>query len=157
MLFRSGFPGLPLKIAFPQLEITLLDSLNKRIKFLDYVIEELQLDHITTLHGRAEDYCINNKKQDSLREQYDICVSRAVANLSTLSEYCLPYVKVNGCFISYKSEKIIEEAQLASKAIHLLGGEQWKQVDFNLPNSDIYRNLFCIKKINKTPDRKSVV
>ena len=93
----AGFPGLPLKIAFPHLKVTLLDSLNKRIKFLNAVIEELGLEDIHTIHGRAEDYA----KDAAYREQYDLCVSRAVANLATLSEYCLPYVRVNGFFISF--------------------------------------------------------
>ena len=93
----AGFPGLALKIAYPSLQVTLLDSLNKRIQFLDAVIEELQLTGVETIHGRAEDYA----KPTILREQFDLCVSRAVANLSTLSEYCLPFVKEGGCFISY--------------------------------------------------------
>lgn len=143
----AGFPGLPLKIAFPNLEITLLDSLNKRIKFLDEVIKELGLTGITTLHGRAEDFA----KPNQLREYFDLCVSRAVANLSTLSEYCLPYVKVGGKFISYKSEKIVEEMEQAKHSIFLLGGEVENQVEFTLPDSDIYRNLFVIQKNQKTP------
>ena len=99
----AGFPGIPLKIAFPHLKITLLDSLNKRIKFLDEVIRELGLQEIKTIHGRAEDFA----KQKEYREQYDLCVSRAVANLATLSEYCIPYTKVGGQFISYKSLSLI--------------------------------------------------
>ena len=97
----AGFPGIPLKIAFSHLKITLLDSLNKRINFLDSVIDELKLDGIYTIHGRAEDFA----KKDDYRERYDLCVSRAVANLSTLSEYCLPYIRVGGMFISYKSDR----------------------------------------------------
>ena len=93
----AGFPGIPLKIAFPHLRITLLDSLNKRIKFLDTIIKELGLKDIYTIHGRAEDFA----RQAEYREKYDLCVSRAVANLATLSEYCLPYVRVNGFFISF--------------------------------------------------------
>ena len=145
----AGFPGIPLKIAFPDLKVTLLDSLNKRIKFLDEVILKLGLDNINTIHGRAEDFA----KPDKLREQYDICVSRAVANLSTLSEYCLPFVKVGGCFVSYKSEKISDEANEAKNAIFLLGGKVKEQVVFNLPDSDIYRNLFVIEKKSGTPKR----
>lgn len=145
----AGFPGLPLKIAFPDLKVTLLDSLNKRIKFLDEVILKLGLDNINTIHGRAEDFA----KPDKLREQYDICVSRAVANLSTLSEYCLPFVKVGGCFVSYKSEKISDEANEAKNAIFLLGGKVKEQVVFNLPDSDIYRNLFVIEKKSGTPKK----
>lgn len=143
----AGFPGLALKIAYPQLQITLLDSLNKRIQFLDAVIDKLKLKDIDTVHGRAEDLA----KPGKLREKYDLCVSRAVANLSTLSEYCLPFVKQGGKFISYKSEKITEEIAAAQKAISVLGGCVADQVSFTLPDSDIYRNLFVIEKIKVTP------
>lgn len=143
----AGFPGIPLKIAFPDLKITLLDSLNKRVNFLQTVIEELELKDITAVHGRAEDFA----KKETMREQYDLCVSRAVANLSTLSEYCLPYVKVGGSFISYKSEKIAEEMVSANKAIKVLGGVVKDQIEFIIPNSNIYRNLFVIYKYEKTP------
>ncbi len=145
----AGFPGLALKIAFPEMELTLLDSLNKRIHFLDAVIERLELFGIETLHGRAEDYA----RQDTYREQFDLCVSRAVANLSTLSEYCLPFVKKDGLFISYKSEKIGEEWKAAEKAISLLGGRVKNQLEFILPGSDIFRNLFVIEKISDTPKK----
>ena len=143
----AGFPGIPLKIAFPNLKITLLDSLNKRIKFLNEVIDKLELKDINTIHGRAEDFA----KDKNYRQSYDLCVSRAVANLSTLSEYCLPYVKTGGKFISYKSEKITDEMNAAKNAINILGGNISGQVDFVLPNSDIYRNLFIIDKIKDTP------
>ena len=143
----AGFPGLPLKIAFPNLKVTLLDSLNKRIKFLDEVIVQLGLKDIDTIHGRAEDFA----KPDKLREKYDLCVSRAVANLSTLSEYCLPFVKLEGSFISYKSEKLSEELDTAKKAIFILGGRFDNQVDFTLNNGEIYRNLVVINKVQKTP------
>lgn len=145
----AGFPGLALKIAYPGLKITLLDSLNKRIQFLDAVIDKLSLTGIQTIHGRAEDFA----KQGKLRESFDLCVSRAVANLSTLSEYCLPYVKKGGYFISYKSEKITEEMEAARNAISVLGGEVKKQVEFILPDSDIYRNLFVIEKKKETPKK----
>lgn len=145
----AGFPGLALKIAYPNLKITLLDSLNKRIQFLNAVIEKLQLTEIETIHGRAEDYA----KTGVLRESFDLCVSRAVANLSSLSEYCLPFVKVGGIFISYKSEKIAEEMLAAENAIKLLGGRVERQVAFMLPDSDIYRNLFIIEKIKATPKK----
>ena len=143
----AGFPGLPLKIAFPNLKVTLLDSLNKRIKFLDEVILQLGLSDIDTIHGRAEDYA----KPDKLREKFDLCVSRAVANLSTLSEYCLPFVKLDGNFISYKSEKLIDELENAKKAIFVLGGKFIKQVDFTIDNGNIYRNLVVINKIQRSP------
>lgn len=145
----AGFPGLALKIAYPNLQVTLLDSLNKRINFLNEVINKLGLTGVDTVHGRAEDFA----KAGKLREKYDLCVSRAVANLSTLSEYCLPFVKVGGQFISYKSEKITEEKTAAENAIRILGGKVVNQVEFTLPDSDIYRNLFVIKKVKETPKK----
>ncbi|MEZ3516804.1 MAG: 16S rRNA (guanine(527)-N(7))-methyltransferase RsmG [Lachnospiraceae bacterium] len=145
----AGFPGIPLKIAFPNLKITLLDSLGKRVNFLNAVITELGLQEIEAIHGRAEDFA----KTGVLRETFDICVSRAVANLSILSEYCLPYVKVGGYFISYKSEKVTEEIQMAQNAIQILGGEVSVKKVFLLPNSDIYRNLLMIKKVQNTPKK----
>lgn len=145
----AGFPGIPLKIAYPNLEITLLDSLNKRIKFLDEVIEALGLEGIVTIHGRAEDYA----KQASYREQFDICVSRAVANLATLSEYCLPYVKEGGCFISYKSGSVEEELEQSKKAIFELGGKVKEVIAFTLPETDIERTFIVIEKVRKTPKK----
>ena len=145
----AGFPGLALKIAFPNLKVTLLDSLNKRIHFLDAVIERLGLDGVETLHGRAEDFARPGK----LRESFDLCVSRAVANLASLSEYCLPYVKQGGFFISYKSERISEEMDAAGNAISLLGGKLDRQTEFTLPDSDIYRNLVMIRKQRATPKK----
>lgn len=143
----AGFPGIPLKIVFPNLKITLLDSLNKRVQFLNEAIKLLELKNITVIHGRAEDFA----KPAKLRESFDFCVSRAVANLTTLSEYCLPFVKKGGYFISYKSEKITEEFNNAKEAIKILGGKYENQVEFKLPDSDIYRNLFVIKKEKNTP------
>lgn len=145
----AGFPGLALKIAYPNLQVTLLDSLNKRINFLNAVIDKLGLTGVETVHGRAEDFA----KPDKLREKFDLCVSRAVANLSTLSEYCLPFVKQGGLFISYKSEKISEEMTAAKNAIYVLGGKVVDQVEFTLPDSDIYRNLFVIQKERVTPKK----
>lgn len=145
----AGFPGIPLKIVFPNLKITLLDSLRKRVKFLNTVIAELGLQGIETIHGRAEDFA----KSGMLRELFDLCVSRAVANLSILSEYCLPYVKVGGYFISYKSEKITDELQMAQTAIQILGGAVYDQKELILPNSNIYRNLLMIKKVQDTPKK----
>lgn len=142
----AGFPGIPLKIAFPHLKVTLLDSLNKRIKFLNEVIDLLELDDIKTIHGRAEDYA----KQAEYREQYDICVSRAVANLATLSEYCLPYVKVDGLFVPYKSGKIDEELKSSEKAVSILGGKVEEVVKFQLPGTDIGRSFVKIHKIKET-------
>lgn len=150
----AGFPGIPLKIVFPKLKITLLDSLNKRIKFLNEVIERLEMNDITAIHGRAEDYA----KQKDYREQYDICVSRAVANLATLSEYCLPYVKKEGYFISYKSEDIEKEIDDSRNAVNMLGGKVEDIVKFNLPDTDIRRAIVKIKKekpTNKKYPRKA--
>lgn len=140
----AGFPGIPLKIAFPQLKVVLLDSLNKRIKFLDEVIHELGLKDVETLHGRAEDY----GKHVDYREQFDFCVSRAVANLSSLSEYCIPFVKKEGYFIPYKSGNIDEELQSANKAVFLLGGKMEKVEKFALEDSQ--RSFVFIKKVNNT-------
>lgn len=150
----AGFPGIPLRIAFPDLKLTLLDSLNKRVGFLQEVIEKLDLKNTEAVHGRAEDFA----KPGQLRETFDLCVSRAVANLSTLSEYCLPYVKVGGKFISYKSDKVnIEsegsrtEIEGAEHAISVLGGKLTEQKEFMLPFSAIYRNLVVIEKSRPTP------
>ena len=137
----AGFPGLPIKIAFPHIKVVLLDSLNKRIKFLDKVIEELNLDNVVTLHGRAEDYA----KKVEYREQFDVCVSRAVANLSTLSEYCMPFIKKGGCFVSYKSAESDEEISKSENAIDLLGGKIDKIEKFILPGSDMGRALVMIE------------
>lgn len=145
----AGFPGIPLKIVFPDLKIVLLDSLNKRILFLKEVIEELQLEQIEALHGRAEDYA----KKPEYREQFDYCVSRAVANLTTLSEYCLPYVKEGGSFISYKSGKVQEELKEIKKAMFLLGGKVEEVISFTLPETEIERDFVCIKKEKKTPKK----
>lgn len=138
----AGFPGIPLKIVFPELKITLLDSLNKRVQFLNEVICLLNLNQIDAIHGRAEDFA----KPGRLRESYDICVSRAVANLSVLAEYCIPFVKKNGYFVAYKSEKILEEYESAKKALDILGGGSVNQIEFELPNSDINRILLVVKK-----------
>lgn len=143
----AGFPGLPLKIAFPHLEVVLLDSLNKRIKFLNEVILQLGLDGIRTIHGRAEDFA----RDQNYRESFDLCVSRAVANLSSLSEYCLPYTALGGRFISYKSGKIDEELAEAEKAIRVLGGETENVVKFNLADTDMERSFVVIEKKRHTP------
>lgn len=145
----AGFPGLVLKIAFPKLQVTLLDSLNKRIQFLNAVIEKLGLDGIVTIHGRAEDYA----KPEKLREHFDLCVSRAVANLSTLSEYCLPFVYEDGCFISYKADNMEEELKNAERAIQVLGGKIEKKVEFTLPDTDMERKLIVIRKVKTTPKK----
>ncbi len=142
----AGFPGIPLKIAFPHLKVVLLDSLNKRINFLNTVIDELGLINIKTIHGRAEDFA----KQTDYREQFDLCVSRAVANLATLSEYCIPYVKKDGLFISYKSVDIEEELEQSKKAVHVLGGKIQDVIKFQLPGAEIGRSLVVIRKLQNT-------
>ena len=114
----AGFPGIPLKIAFPHLEVVLLDSLQKRIHFLDEVASKLSLQRVITLHGRAENYA----RGTEYRESFDLCVSRAVAKLAVLSEYCIPYVSVGGHFISYKSGNVDEEIKQAETSIRVLGG-----------------------------------
>ncbi len=150
----AGFPGIPLKIAFPDLRVTLLDSLQKRVGFLQEVIDRLGLDGIEAVHGRAEDFA----RPGQMREKFDLCVSRAVANLSALSEYCLPYVKVGGKFISYKSDKVsmkfeghMTEIEQAEHAISILGGRLTEQKEFTLPSSDICRSLIVIEKCRPTP------
>lgn len=141
----AGFPGIPLKIAFPQLKIVLADSLRKRILFLDETIEKLGLKGIETVHGRAEEMGRNL----IYREQFDLCVSRAVANLSSLSEYCLPFVKVGGRFISYKSGEIEAEAGQAQNAVSILGGRIEKIDKFDL--CDQKRSFVILRKQKKTP------
>lgn len=142
----AGFPGIPLKIAFPGLKITLMDSLNKRVKFLNEVIEKLALKDIQASHGRAEDM----GREPLHREKYDLCVSRAVANLSSLSEYCMPFVKVGGAFIPYKSGKIEEELNAAKHAVFLLGGKTESVEAFLLPGTDAERSLVTIRKNSET-------
>ena len=143
----AGFPGIPLKIAFPELEICLADSLNKRVLFLNEVIEELGLKKISAVHGRAEELA----RQKGYREQFDLCVSRAVANLSTLSEYCLPFVKVGGKFISYKANEVEEETKQAEHALEVLGGACVDIQKFQLPDSEMNRAFVIIEKKKKTP------
>ena len=141
----AGFPGIPLKIAFPNLNVTLLDSLKKRVNFLDEIIAQLELENVNALHGRAEDF----GRDDVSRETFDLCVSRAVANLSTLSEYCMPLVKIGGYFVPYKSGKLEEELKIGKRAVKLLGGQIEDTVRFQLPNAD-ERILVKIRKVENT-------
>ena len=143
----AGFPGIPLKIAFPHLKVTLLDSLNKRLNFLNEVISRLGLEEIETVHGRAED----GARRAEHREQYDLSVSRAVSRLASLCELCMPYVKEGGYFISYKSGKAQEELTEASKAIFVLGGKLDKTEAFQLFGTDMERTLVVVEKKKKTP------
>lgn len=143
----AGFPGLPIKIAFPNVEVVLADSLNKRVKFLKEVINQLGLHGITAVHGRAETL----GKSNQFREKFDYCVSRAVANMAVLAEYCIPFVKVNGYFIPYKSGEIQEELQAAKHALHLLGGKLEDCTCFSLPDTDIKRSIIQVYKVKATP------
>lgn len=145
----AGFPGIPLKIAFPELDITLMDSLNKRILFLQEVIDALGLKKVSAVHGRAEEMASNATH----RQQYDLCVSRAVSNLAVLTEYCLPFVKKGGLFVSYKSADSDAEIQEGKKAISILGGKLTSVDKFQLPDSDLRRALVCIKKVKDTPKK----
>ena len=143
----AGFPGIPIKIMNEKIEITLLDSLNKRINFLNEVINKLKLKNISAIHSRIEDYGKNNK----YREKYDIVTSRAVANLATLSEYMLPMLKIKGKSICMKGSDIKEEVKNSKRAINILGGEIVNIEELVLPKSDNRRNLIIIKKKKNTP------
>ena len=145
----AGFPGIPLKIMNDNVEVTLMDSLNKRINFLNEVIKKLDLKNITTIHSRAEDLA----KDNNYRERYDVAVSRAVANLSTLSEYMLPFVKVGGKCICMKGSNIDDERKIAEKAINMLGGKIVNIENFKLANTDNERNIIIIEKIRKTDSK----
>lgn len=145
----AGFPGIPLKIVFPSLKLTLLDSLNKRINFLNTVVDELGLSDVTALHGRAEEY----GRDVVYRESFDLCVSRAVANLSTLSEFCLPFVKVGGYFVSYKSEKADIEYIEAKNAINLLSGGNVRIEDVIITDTDLTRKMVLIEKLSPIDDK----
>lgn len=141
----AGFPGIPLKIVFPKLQVTLADSLNKRILFLQEVIDELGLNGVEAIHARAEEL----GKNKSYREQYDLVVSRAVANLASLEEYCVPFVKIGGSFISYKSGEIEEEVANAKNATFLLGGKVKNVYKFDLYEQK--RSFVVIEKCKGTP------
>ena len=145
----AGFPGLPIAIAFPNVKVVLVDSLNKRIRFLEDTVQKLELTNVTAIHARAEELA----KNKNYREKMDICCSRAVANLSTLTEYCLPYVKKGGSFISYKTEQVQDEIDQGKKAIKILGGGNTQAVFFTLPGTDYQRSLVKIEKIASTPSK----
>lgn len=142
----AGFPGIPLKIVYPEIEFVLLDSLNKRVKFLNEVIEALHLEKIQAVHGRAEDLA----RKPEFRGRFDLCVSRAVANLSTLSEYCIPFVRVNGYFISYKAQKGLEEIRECNHCMKELGSKIIDTDEFQLTDEDSKRVLIKIKKCKGT-------
>lgn len=145
----AGFPGIPLRIMYPELEICLMDSLNKRIRFLNEVIGKLGLSKIEAVHKRAEEW----GRSKEARENFDLCVSRAVANLSSLSEFCLPFVKKGGCFISYKSGQVDEELEKAKNAISLLGGKVKKLERFEIGQGEMERTLVVIDKVRETPKK----
>ena len=145
----AGFPGLALKIAFPDLQVTLLDSLNKRINFLNEVCNLCNLSNVITIHGRAEEI----SRKEEYREKFDYVVSRAVANLTVLSEYCLPYVKEDGYFLPYKSGDIKEEAANSKKAVKILGGSIEDIISFEIPDTDMARTILKIHKTKATPKR----
>lgn len=143
----AGFPGIPLKIMRPDFQITLVDSLQKRITFLETVCKELALDHVTCIHGRAEEL----GKDRAYREQFDVLFSRAVANMKVLSEYCMPFVKVGGLFVALKAEDSETELQEAKAMIGSLGGKVEQVLAVPLPQSDITRKLMVIRKVSPTP------
>ncbi|MGI6095931.1 MAG: 16S rRNA (guanine(527)-N(7))-methyltransferase RsmG [Lachnospiraceae bacterium] len=147
----AGFPGVPIKIVFPHIRVVLLDSLNKRLKFLQEVIDQLSLKEIETVHGRAEDIA----KKPEYRDRFDLSVSRAVSRLCSLSEYCLPFVRQGGYFVSYKGGKAEEEIQESKKAISVLGGKLERVIEFSFEDQteNIERSLVMIKKIKATPKK----
>lgn len=139
----AGFPGIPIKILYPQISITLLDSLGKRLIFLEKVVDNLELNAVKLVHGRAEDFGRNPE----YRESYDVCLSRAVANLSTLCEYCTPFIKKHGFFVSYKSGEIEKELEAAKVAIKILGCKTRKVEKFSLDGAG--RSLIFLERIEK--------
>lgn len=145
----AGFPGIPLKIMFPQLKVLLADSLNKRVRFLGEVIRELKLQDIRAVHGRAEELA----HQNIYRESFDLCVSRAVAHLSVLSEYCLPFLKPEGVFVGYKSAGVQDEVMQAEKAIQILGGRLRGVEEYQLPETEYGRSFVFVDKVRQTPKK----
>jgi len=145
----GGFPGIPLKFINPTIDLTMLDSRLKKIEYLKEVIDAFALENTIAIHGRAEDY----GQLPNYREQFDIVVSRAVANLTVLSEYCLPFVKKEGYFIAMKGTKSDEELNEAKKAIKILGGSIQEVLEFKLPDTDYDRSIILIKKVNSTPKK----
>lgn len=143
----AGFPGLPIAIMNPSINVTLLDSLNKRINFLNAVISALELKNVVTIHSRAED----GARKPEFREKFDVATSRAVANMAVLSEFCLPYVRVNGHFVALKGPAIEEELKEGQKAISTLGGNLENIIEVNIEESDLKHNIVEVKKINKCP------
>lgn len=145
----AGFPGIPLHIYYPDIRLTLLDSLQKRIKFLQEVYRHIKVQNIQFEHGRAEDFGLNIK----FREKYDVALARAVAELNILCEYCLPFVKVGGFFVCQKGPGVEEELNNAKKAMEVLGGKFIERIDIKLPFRDFSHNIIIIKKIKQTPTK----
>lgn len=145
----GGFPGIPLKLFYPRARFTLLDSLNKRIKFLDNVVEKLELNKVEPIHARAEELA----RQEKYREKYNVAVSRAVAELRVLLEYCLPFVRKGGYFVAMKGPNFKEELKLSKNALKILGGEIKEIIEFELPKDKGSRALIVIKKVSNTPEK----
>ena len=143
----AGFPGLPIAIMNPNVEVTLLDSLNKRINFLNLVVRELGLKNVKTIHSRAED----GARKSELREKFDVATSRAVANMAVLSEFCMPYVKKGGYFVALKGPSIDEELENGSNAIKILGGELKDIIEISIEETDLKHNIVEVKKIKTCP------
>ncbi|MET3699774.1 16S rRNA m(7)G-527 methyltransferase [Bacillus oleivorans] len=145
----AGFPSIPLKICFPHLHVTIVDSLNKRISFLEGLVSSLKLENVQLFHARAEEF----GRRPEHREQYDAVTARAVARMSVLSELCIPLVKLNGLFIALKGSQGDEEWNTGKKAVSILGGELVEQVSFNLPYEEHKRTIYLIKKVKPTPNK----
>lgn len=143
----AGFPGVPIAILHPNAQITLLDSLNKRINFLNLVVRELGLKNVTTIHSRAED----GARNPQLREKFDIATSRAVANMAVLSEFCMPYVKKGGYFVALKGPSIDEELENGSNAIKILGGELKEIIEISIEETDLKHNIVEVYKVKACP------
>lgn len=143
----AGFPGIPIKIMMPDIEVVLLDSLNKRVNFLNEVIKELKLEGITAIHGRAEDFA----RENNYREKFDLAVSRAVANMAVLSELCIPYVKLNGYFVALKGPAVDAEIKEGTKAVDVLGGSIEQVINVEVEGTDLKHNLVVVKKVKQTP------
>ena len=141
----GGFPGIPLAILFPDKQFTLMDSLGKRIKIIDQLAKEIGINNVELVHARAEDLA----KKKEYREQYDVCVSRAVANLATLSEYCIPFVKIGGYFAPYKTAAAEEEIAEGKKALFILGGHLESVSEFS--DAELDHTILWIKKVKMTP------
>ena len=145
----GGFPGVPLAIAAPDKEFILMDSLNKRLKIIDELCGQIGIGNVTTVHARAEELA----KNKAHREQYDLCVSRAVANMATLAEYCLPFIKIGGCLMAYKGPDAEREVEEARKALYLLGGQVEEIREGNLKEFGIDHKVVIIKKVKNTPSK----